>query len=51
MMSIHGQCKHCGESIYPDDEYTSHTTFLYHIECAEQAGIEDEEAKRQGGAE
>lgn len=49
MMSIHGYCDYCKDSIYPNDEYVCSGLGLYHIECAEAAEIDEEAAKRQEG--
>jgi hypothetical protein len=34
-------CEHCKDTIYPDDEKFRFGMTLYHIECAEQLDLPD----------
>lgn len=34
-------CKKCGEALYPSDETVSVDFEEYHIECAEECGVDN----------
>lgn len=37
------KCEHCGGDVYPDDEKIFWDHGFYHIECAEDLNLPDEE--------
>jgi len=36
-------CQHCKTSIYSNDDYVSHSSGNYHIECAEEINLPEDE--------